>query len=332
MLQIDFRQSFSLPPERTVTSNVDHPSQSELLVRAKAQAKGRFADLPPLSRQEWVNLAFVVVTFVGGLFCAFHFFNTEQVWRAAAAWSREYLYPRPFDGLRWQTDTEKFRRADTTAVPPSIEHVIPAERSGNPFGRNIGVLNPNPLTPGGRIAGANRASGPGTATDPTSLLNHLNLFAPGGDILSQNLNRGLSTDVAQVSDSVTAAASQVREARAAKMTRPSRMMATNSQAAEKAPQKVVTAAKPSGRSVQNGKQQIKSAGFKAGRQSAASNVGPVARVGGAAQGANANRSSGDAGQQTIGTVRPMTLSPLMGGGSVRGPGGFGGGGGGIGRR
>src|SRR5690242_1579929 len=48
-----------------------------------------------LGRPEWANIIFTAVAIVGGLFCAFYFFNGADVVRSARHWPRQYFYARP---------------------------------------------------------------------------------------------------------------------------------------------------------------------------------------------------------------------------------------------
>lgn len=48
-----------------------------------------------LGRPEWANLIFTAIAILGGLFCAFYFFNGADVVRTARNWPREYFYARP---------------------------------------------------------------------------------------------------------------------------------------------------------------------------------------------------------------------------------------------
>lgn len=48
-----------------------------------------------LGRPEWTNLIFTAIAILGGLFCAFYFFNGAEVVRTARNWPRDYFYARP---------------------------------------------------------------------------------------------------------------------------------------------------------------------------------------------------------------------------------------------
>src|SRR4051812_19328321 len=44
---------------------------------------------------EWANIIFTTAAILGGLFCAFYFFNGTDVVRSARHWPRQYFYARP---------------------------------------------------------------------------------------------------------------------------------------------------------------------------------------------------------------------------------------------
>src|SRR6476646_5886153 len=60
-----------------------------------ALATSSWFDRHPLGRPEWANIIFTAVAIVGGLFCAFYFFNGADVVRSARHWPRQYFYARP---------------------------------------------------------------------------------------------------------------------------------------------------------------------------------------------------------------------------------------------
>ena len=90
MAHFDFREALSTPEQK-----------SFVVPAAVAVAQ---PTLPPfdsyfpevgLSRSAWANIVFVAIAALGGMACAFYFFNGAEVLRAAAAWPAEFLYPRP---------------------------------------------------------------------------------------------------------------------------------------------------------------------------------------------------------------------------------------------
>lgn len=90
--QLDFREALSAPDEKlfsgpaTVTASSAAPSDKKANVFARGMQ---------FSRSTWANIFFVTIASVGGLACAFYFFNGGELLRAAAAWPNEFLYPRP---------------------------------------------------------------------------------------------------------------------------------------------------------------------------------------------------------------------------------------------
>src|SRR5256885_2080118 len=90
MPQLDFREALSTPQEKLFPSPT--------VTAAAAPASNNTRSFPPgvqLSRSTWTNIFFVAIASVGGLVCAFYFFNGSELLRAAAAWPNEFLYPRP---------------------------------------------------------------------------------------------------------------------------------------------------------------------------------------------------------------------------------------------
>src|SRR5438270_5133492 len=93
MPRLDFREALSTPDEKlfspmaTVTAAPAGPVDKKTSV---------FTRGVQLSRSTWANIFFVTIASVGGLVCAFYFFNGGELLRAAAGWPNEFLYPRPF--------------------------------------------------------------------------------------------------------------------------------------------------------------------------------------------------------------------------------------------
>jgi hypothetical protein len=92
MPQLDFREALSAPNEKLFSSpeTVTAPSATPSDTKANVFARG-----VQFSRSTWANIFFVTIASVGGLACAFYFFNGGELLRAAAAWPNEFLYPRP---------------------------------------------------------------------------------------------------------------------------------------------------------------------------------------------------------------------------------------------
>src|SRR5438874_10728566 len=93
MPQLDFREALSTPEEKRFSPAAIVASVSA--ATAAKQTKNALLRGVGLSRSTWTNIVFVAIASVGGLVCAFYFFNGGEVLRAAAAWPNEFLYPRP---------------------------------------------------------------------------------------------------------------------------------------------------------------------------------------------------------------------------------------------
>ena len=185
MPQLDFRQAFASPSDvaPTVAAAIPHSASEEVaILRQKRTLATR---LPRLHRSDRTTILFAILIFVGGLFCAFYFFNGAELLRAAAAWSREFLYPRPAALIAENNDKSTAPNSVPDAQTPSVE---PRKKSnparGNdtaPFSRNLGSLYPD--TNGGGNAGS--------LSGTSSPLGQLTLPAPGGDALMQAFNQGV---------------------------------------------------------------------------------------------------------------------------------------------
>jgi hypothetical protein len=196
MPQIDFGQAFSNPDKNVPSAWPSVQSgQPEFVRDAPREDKlEEFRVGARLGRSEWANLVFVTVTFVGGLFCAFYFFNGAELLRAGMAWPREFLYSRP--SIAASSDVNP---PGGEAFPVGPGFAASADGGGDPFSRSAGVMSlPSPLTVGRSGAGAGL---PSTATAPnaSSPLAQLGFPAPGGDALIQAFNRAVS-DLARVSN------------------------------------------------------------------------------------------------------------------------------------
>ena len=200
MPQIDLPQSFPTQQENVSPAVAcAQPDQSELGHKpVERNGLVRLVTAVHLSQSEWTNIAFVVVTFLGGLFCALYLFNGTEFFRSAAAWPREFLYPRPSATVQ-QATIDRLGRPEEQAPPLTENYRSSSEQGGNPFARNVGLLSPNQSL-AATSSGPNIAGSPSTASgsNPASLLNQLNLPPPGGDALLQAFNRG-AADVARAS-------------------------------------------------------------------------------------------------------------------------------------
>jgi hypothetical protein len=189
MPQIDFGQAFSTPDKGAPSAWPSAQSgQSE-------SARGAVMELKPkefpagarFGRPEWANVAFAIVTFVGGFFCAFYFFNGAELLRAAAAGPAEFLYSRPAI-----TASCELNHAGEEASLFNPSSAASADGGGDPFSRCSGLMSLTlPSTIGSSGAGAEL---PSTARAPNagSPLVQLGFSAPGGDALTQAFNRAVA--------------------------------------------------------------------------------------------------------------------------------------------
>lgn len=197
MPHVDFGRAFS-QPEKSVS-----PVAHEEIARAP-ELPGR--DQIPAARlrcsclglAEWTNLIFTVIAVLGGLFCAFYFFNGTDLLRSATSWPREYLFPSqgpPDDG---SDDRSRLAQFLGLLAPPEAKAA--RGRSGDPFSRASDLLNPSRsrLVRAASAAGLSLGSSApsrgfvGGLSRPESLLSGLGLRAPDGDALTQNFNRAVS--------------------------------------------------------------------------------------------------------------------------------------------
>jgi hypothetical protein len=196
MPHLDFRQAFAsrLDDAPTVvepTPVVSNSAQSAALRQRRILA----TRLPRLQRSDRTTILFAILIFVGGLFCAFYFFNGAEILRAAAAWSREFLYPRPSSVVaNDKIDNSKTDDRAAQALSEETKSSNPARTSTSPFSRNVGSLNPSPLgsSAGGGSSSVTLPSGPG------SLLSQLNLPPTAGGTLAQTFDHAVA-DIARVS-------------------------------------------------------------------------------------------------------------------------------------
>lgn len=95
--EIDFRQFFSTSTEDTPSSEsapvlpAEHGQSS-----SDDDTLGKSLKRARIGWPTRTNIIFAAITFTGGLFCAFHFFNSPDPFRVTAIWPRGLLYQRPF--------------------------------------------------------------------------------------------------------------------------------------------------------------------------------------------------------------------------------------------
>jgi hypothetical protein len=190
MPHLDFRKAFSSVSDAVSTAvSTDHlphpPTPSDL--KAKRSLATR---LPQLHRSDRTTILFAILVFVGGLFCAFYFFNGAEILSAAAAWSREFLYPRPSLA---GTALAKIDNSQQPAPPAAGEpDKKPADRK-NPLSQPGSSNSSSPALGNssdgliGGLPGGSVNPGPG----PGSLLDQLGLPPTGGDALIQSFNKAV---------------------------------------------------------------------------------------------------------------------------------------------
>ena len=185
MAHLDFRQAFSSPGDHVHAVVEPAPTDSAAEEAASRKQKRTLATrLPRLQQSDRTTFLFATLIFVGGLFCTLFFFNGAEILRAAAAWSREFLYPRP-PALMADAGIDNARAQVGSESPvSSVRSQDSKAKDGNktaPFGRALGSLYSGPL---GDPSGA---SAP--ALGPSSPFSDLNVPPPGGDALLQSLNQ-----------------------------------------------------------------------------------------------------------------------------------------------
>jgi hypothetical protein len=189
MAHLDFGRAFPAsennapsPPASAGRPQSDSvPAGSAEDKRAKSFTTARF------DRAQWVNVMFMAITFIGGLFCAFYLFNGSEVWRAAASWTRDLLHPRPAASMA-AVDVEQVE----AGMDVDQDLATVADHSGDPFSRTSGFLS---LAPPSSV----RLSGVGAGLPITAIgsiarapLAQLGFAAPGGDALKQEFDRAVA--------------------------------------------------------------------------------------------------------------------------------------------
>ena len=90
MAHLDFREALSTPEQKILAV----PAAVAVAQPQLPPIDSYFPEIG-LSRSAWANIVFVAIAAIGGMACAFYFFNGAEVLRTAAAWPAEFLYPRP---------------------------------------------------------------------------------------------------------------------------------------------------------------------------------------------------------------------------------------------
>src|SRR5438876_5973469 len=134
MPQLDFREALSTPEEKLFS-----PAATIAPAPAAApanQTKNALLRGVGLSRSTWTNIVFVAIASVGGLACAFYFFNGGELLRAAASWPAEFLYQRPLsteriDIAQHLNPVDQYARNETGSGKPD-QAKAPSENNTGP--------------------------------------------------------------------------------------------------------------------------------------------------------------------------------------------------------
>jgi hypothetical protein len=286
MADIDFGKAFNKPGAGQDPTLPESPALAPGGKRYEPVEPARFRR-SRLGRSHWANIIFVIIAVLGGLFCAFYFFNGAELVRVAARWPREFLYPRPSDSVmgNFSSIGNDFANAPASPAAPvaNAPATSPSYRAGN-----LSAVNPLPAAPG-LASNVN----PGTTGAPGVLPNPI----PDGLNLP-------STGVPAADGAIPAATSTLSRATAAAHTvvvQTTRRLARTTRAASNAAKRTTVAAN---------------------NRNAAQNSDTLNA---AAQPSNATNSSTNAVQNTLSNTRPMNPSSngagrLGGGGLLRGAG------------
>jgi hypothetical protein len=324
MPQIDFRQAFVSADQEASPADFAQSNQANRAGdKVEQRAATRSTGTNPLNRSNWANITFVAVTFTGGLFCAFYFFNGAELLRVAAAWPREFLYSQPF-GIVGNGKIDKSHGADDPTSPFGPDS--PASSKADPF-RKVGFpgLNPPPnsfaSSPAAVSSPSNASISPSAPPlspppfNPGPLLGGLNPFPAGTDALSQAFNKAVS-DLQRISNLdarrtivVVETAPSAARMRAAKAAQNAKRAAQNA---------VANVAAATGRTAQTLQQTSQSITATTQNQAASAQN----------QVASTTQSTSGMAQQTLGGVRGAAGGALsgLGGLHVGGGGALGGGG------
>src|ERR1700736_6244589 len=185
MPQLDFRQALSSPEEKPIPS-AEAVQSAPPRSLAGAPAANQSKDLinrVRLSRSQMTNISFVTIACVGGLACAFYFFNGAEFLRAAAAWAGEFLYPRP-SAMAANIDVSKQQSSPDQVESPGTPSQGPNRPS--PFDKNIWPSNLNQPATFANVSPSGTASSNSPFSNSGSLVNQLNLLPRGADTLFQS--------------------------------------------------------------------------------------------------------------------------------------------------
>jgi hypothetical protein len=209
MAHFDFREALSTPEEKIFTTAANAAS-----IPAVPPAKSTARDLVRgigFTRSTWTNIVFVAIASIGGLVCAFYFFNGGELLRAAASWPSEYLYPRPVFGDRIAAAAaEQSNPADQFGVTNETASSSKIDEAKNLFDRNpvraefaplagtTAPITPPSVTGPPPIITILPPPVPPPPPPPTSLLdtltNDVNTVVTGGDALIESFYQSATSD------------------------------------------------------------------------------------------------------------------------------------------
>lgn len=198
MPHLDFREALSTPEQPAFPT----PTVAAAVAPLPARSFADFFRSLQLSRSAWANVVFVTIASVGGLVCAFYFFNGGELLQAAASWPKEYLYPRPvsaeqlalaqelrgFDQFTNENERDS-RNSDSDAKSSGVLNAAPSDVLQAP------TLAGGPTTlPGGGVTAPPppvTIFPPPLPPPPSSIFgqvsNDLNTVAPGSGTTVQSL-------------------------------------------------------------------------------------------------------------------------------------------------
>jgi hypothetical protein len=189
MAHLDFGRVFPAPDNNlpSAPASAGRPQSDSVPAGSAEDKRAKFFTTARFDRAEWMNVMFMAVTFIGGLFCAFYLFNGSEVWRAAASWTRDLLHSRPAASMA-AVDVEQVETGmDANQDLPTV-----ADHSGDPFSGTSGFLS---LAPPSSV----RLSGVGAGLPTTAIgsvaravFAQLGFAVPGGDALKQEFDRAVA--------------------------------------------------------------------------------------------------------------------------------------------
>jgi hypothetical protein len=183
MPHLDFREALSSPDEKEFSSAEDLVTVARVNQSRPAAKK---IDSPPpvpsLGHSGWANVVYVTIASLGGILCAFYFFNGAELLRAAAAWSGEFLYPRPA-AVAMNSEITNGSGTNPSATKPESQQSDRDKKE--PFAKvwPSSLAQTDPFANFGPVGNTSLNSIFGSATSP---LNQLGQLPRGADTLFQN--------------------------------------------------------------------------------------------------------------------------------------------------